>query len=236
MSTEARRQANLSIQSGFQHHDMLSEQELLTLLLKNRGTWPRTHSLNLDTYAMVLAPEPFRAMQNALICFVTIISRMVIQLGVSAEKSFSLSDYFVYTVEEKHSRAELETLIEDILTSYSDLLRIESVAFYSKKVTKAVQYIQEHLYESCTVGEIAEHLHLNPRYFAELFKKEVGVSPSAYIKQKKMEEAYHLLSRHDMQVHEVSEMLGFCNASYFSAEFKRTFSDTPQHVRNYRQE
>lgn len=37
MSKEAKRQANLSIQSGFSHHDMLSQQDLLSLLLKKGG-------------------------------------------------------------------------------------------------------------------------------------------------------------------------------------------------------
>ena len=92
MSREAHRHAKFSIQSGFLHHDMLSQQDLLSLLLKDRKMRPYTNSLNLDTYAHILAPEPFRAMKNATICLIAIISRMVIQLGVSAEKSFSLSD------------------------------------------------------------------------------------------------------------------------------------------------
>lgn len=228
MSRKAKKEAELSIQSGFRHHDMLTQQELVTLLLKKKGKLPASNSLNLDTYAQVLAPTPFRAMQNALICLTTIVSRMVIQLGVSTEKSFALSDYFVYTVEEKKNRAELEALLDDMLSSYSDLLQAESIAAYSQKVTKAIFYIQEHLYEPCPVSEVANHLGLNPRYFATLFKNEVGISPSAYIKQKKMDEACHLLIHRDLQINEIAEMLGFCNTAYFSAEFKRTFGKSPR--------
>lgn len=227
MSREAKKQAELSIQSGFRHHDMLSQQELLTLLLNKKESLPLSHSLNLDTYAQVLAPSPFRAMKNAAICLITIISRLVIQFGITTEKSFALSDYFVYMVEEQRTRAELEKLIDDIISSYSDLLHTESTAFYSKKVTKAVQYIQEHLYESCTVSSISAYLHLNPRYFSALFKKETGILPSSYIKQKKMEEAYRLITKYDYQINEVAEMLHFCNASYFSSEFKRMYGKSP---------
>lgn len=232
MRPNTKKQANLSIQSGFHHHDMPSEQELLTLLLKSHGTRPKSHSLNLDTYAMVLAPNPFRAMQNALICFVAIISRTVIRLGVSPEKSFSLSDYFVYSVEEKHTRKELDDLIEEILTSYSDLLQADQVSVYSKKIAKAIRYIQEHVYDSCRVEDIATHLTINPRYFTKLFKAETGISPSVYIKQKKLEEARQLLSQHDMSVREVSEMLCFCNPSYFASEFRKAFNVSPHIVRD----
>lgn len=232
MGREAMRQADLSMQSGFQHHDMLSQQDLLTLLLKKREQLPVSNALNLDTYADVLAPEPFRAMKNAVICLIAIISRMVIQLGVSAEKSFSLSDYFVYTVEEQRSRADLEKLIEDIISSYADLFHTDSVAFHSKKVTKAIQYIQAHIYEPCTVSDIAGYLRTNPRYFSTLFKKEVGVSPLAYIKQKKMEEARHLIADHDLRINAVAEMLGFCSASHFSAEFKRFYGQSPLCYKN----
>lgn len=232
MSRKAKKEAERSMQSGFRHHDMLSQQELVTLLLKKNEKLPASNSLNLDTYAHVLAPTTFRAMQNAVICLIAIVSRMVIQLGVSAEKSFSLSDYFVYTVEEKKSRRELEQLLDDVISSYADLLRIDSVTLYSQKITRAVQYIQEHIYEPCSVAALAEYVHLNPRYFSSLFKKEVGVSPSSYIKKKKMEEADHLLTRHDLQINEIAEMLGFCSASHFSCEFKQYYGETPQHRRD----
>lgn len=232
MSREARRQANLSLQSGFRHHDMLLQQELFTQLLKGREKSSVSGLLDLDAYAHVLAPEPLRAMKNSVICLITIIARMAISLGISTEKSFALSDYFVYTVEKKNSRAELEKLIEDILASYSDLLRTDSTAFYPQKITKAIRYIHEHIYESCTVASLAEYLHLNPRYFSTLFKNEVGISPSAYIRQKKLEEAYHLVTQHDMPLNEIAELLGFYDASHFSADFKRMYGKSPQHFRS----
>lgn len=116
---------------------------------------------------------------------IAIVSRMVIQLGISPEKSFALSDYFVYTVEEKKNRTELEALVDDMISSYSDLLRAESVAAYSQKITKALFYIQEHVYEPCTVSEVADYLQLNPRYFAALFKKETGMSPQFISNEKR---------------------------------------------------
>lgn len=234
MSRKAKKEAELSMQSGFRHHDMLSQQELITLLLKKNEKFPVSNSLNLDTYAQVLAPTAFRAMQNGVICLITIVSRMVIQLGISPEKSFALSDYFVYTVEEKKNRAELEALVDDMISSYSDLLRAESIATYSQKVTKALFYIQEHIYEPCTVSEVAEYLNLNPRYFTALFKKETGTFPSVYIKQEKMAEACHLLLHRNYQINEIAEMLGFCNVSHFSASFKQIYGKTPQQYRNHK--
>lgn len=227
MDRKARREAQLSIQSGFRHHDMTSQQELIALLLNKGEKLPLSHSLNLDTYAQILAPTPLRAMQNGIICLITIVSRMVIQLGVSSEKSFSLSDYFVYTVEEKKTRAELEDYVEVIISSFSDLLRSESVAAYSQKITKAIHYIQEHLYEPCPVSSVAAHVNLNPRYFSGQFKKEVGNTPTSYIRQKKMEEACRLLSRQNLQINEIAEMLGYCSSAYFSAEFKRIYGKNP---------
>lgn len=65
-----------------------------------------------------------------------------------------------------------------------------------------------------------------------LFKNEVGISPSAYIRQKKLEEAYHLVTQHDMPLNEIAELLGFYDASHFSADFKRMYGKSPQHVRS----
>jgi AraC-like DNA-binding protein len=212
--------------NGFLHHNFESEQRIIALLLREGGDPLKLLGINLDTYADVLAPTPFRAMQNGVICLVTVICRLTIALGVPPEQSFALSDYFVCEVERRKSKAQLESLVREVFDSFSDLIYTENVRGYSPGIKKAVRYIQSHLY-GCRVSEAAGQAGLNPRYFSSLFKKETGLSPSVYIRNIKMAEAENLLAQGDLSVTAIAENLGYCSLSYFSTEFKRVFGRSP---------
>jgi AraC-like DNA-binding protein len=225
---QAKQEAKRSIISGFRHHNYLQEQTLILQLLRGGGDEVKFSGISLDTYVDVLAPTPFRAMQNGIICLISITCRLAINLGADIEQSFALSDYFVCEVENKKTKSELELFIRDVYFCFSELVRMEGVRNYSQPVTKAIRYIRAHLYEPIAVGEIARHVDLNPRYFSTLFKKEVGQTPSQYIRGQKMSEALTLLEQGQCNITETAEMLGYCSLSYFSSEFKNVYGQSPK--------
>ncbi|HOO52400.1 MAG TPA: AraC family transcriptional regulator, partial [Alphaproteobacteria bacterium] len=93
-------------------------------------------------------------------------------------------------------------------------------------------YIRAHLYEPIGASEIAQYIDLNQHYFSSLFKKEVGQTPSQYIRNQKMSEALTLLDEGQYSITETAEMLGYCSLSYFSSEFKRVYGQSPkQYIR-----
>lgn len=224
----AKDEAKRLLISGFKHHNYLMERRLISMLLQEGGEELKFSTLSLDTYVDVLAPTPFRAMQNGIICLITIISRLAISLGADIEQGFALSDYFVCEVENKKTKSELEVFVSDIYLSFSELVRMASVHNYSLPVTKAVRYIRAHLYEPVSVSEIAQHIKLNQRYFSTLFKNEIGQTPSQYIRSQKMSKALSLLEQGQYSITETAEMLGYCSLSHFSSEFKIVYAQSPK--------
>ncbi|MEA5048087.1 MAG: AraC family transcriptional regulator [Eubacteriales bacterium] len=224
----ARQEAKRSLLSGFRHHDYLLERRLILQMLQEGGDTVKNSSISLDTYVDVLAPTPFRAMQNGIICLIAVTCRLSIGIGADVEQSFALSDYFVCEVENKRNKSELENFARIVFLSFSDLVRKEGKLDYSQPITKAVRYIRAHLYEPISVGEIAQYIDLNPRYFSSLFKKEVGQPPSQYIRTQKMAEALALLEEGQYSMTETAEMLGYCSLSYFSSEFKQVYGQSPK--------
>lgn len=225
---EAKRAARAALLSGYQHHSHASGRQMMNAVITRQKGFDVLRELNLETYADVLAPTRFRAMKNGLICLVTVVSRTAIEHGVENELAFALSDYYVNAVEQQTTEEQLETLMEEVVEHYMELVQEEQERNYSLPVTKAMRYINLHLYEVCRVCDVAAHTGLNAQYFAVLFKKEVGLAPSRYIARRKLEEAQYLMQQNSMSITEVSEALGYCNSSHFIKEYKKHFGTTPK--------
>ena len=54
-----------------------------------------------------------------------------------------------------------------------------------------------------------------------LFRKHLGITPSAYRDRLRFEQACRLLHTTDLSVKEISERLGYCDQLYFSAAFRK---------------
>lgn len=83
----------------------------------------------------------------------------------------------------------------------------------------AMQYIDQHLNEPLTLGQLADAAHLTPTYFSALFKKFNGVSPWKYITIKRVEQAIGLLRTTDMTKLEIAGRCGFSSLSNFYTAF-----------------
>lgn len=77
------------------------------------------------------------------------------------------------------------------------------------------------------VREAATHLHISQTYLIRLFHRELGQTPSAYLKRKRVERARALLSDGDLPMQCVAQLCGYANAYYFSTDFKKQTGYSP---------
>ncbi len=82
-----------------------------------------------------------------------------------------------------------------------------------------------------TAQSAAEYFGFNKDYFGRLFRKETGMTFGEFYKRFRMRCAEKLLAQGRCKVHEVSEMLGFATADYFTAEFRKYCGKRPLEVR-----
>ena len=83
-----------------------------------------------------------------------------------------------------------------------------------------------------SLRSIAEYLNMNPTYLSRLFKKEMDVSISAYIKTERLKTAAHLLQYSNYSISEISEYLNFSSQSHFTSSFQELYGLTPKKYRD----
>lgn len=105
------------------------------------------------------------------------------------------------------------------------------------RIRKAKEYIDSNFNDPITVAFLAESAGISEVYFRSEFKKYVGTSPVAYIKNVRIENSKVLLRSGYYSVSDVATRCGFDSISYFSYEFRRITGVTPSdYIKNMGEE
>lgn len=96
-----------------------------------------------------------------------------------------------------------------------------------RAVTQAKEYVHQHLAESLSPGRVAAHVGLNRSYFFRRFKRTMGITFGAYLRQARMEQAKQMLKNREMRVKEVAHESGFQSVSHFNRLFVAQEGCTP---------
>ena len=64
---------------------------------------------------------------------------------------------------------------------------------YDEKIAAVLSYIGENLSSSLSVDELADLVHISRYHFMRLFKAQTGTSVHAYVRQRRLMRAAHLI-------------------------------------------
>ncbi len=109
------------------------------------------------------------------------------------------------------------------LGSQLDMLR----SSHSDPLDRARQYVRTHVDEKILLQDAASAAGLSPSYLSALFKKEYNQNFMDFVNETKMNRACQLIREGRYRVYEISYMLGFENAYYFTRVFRRHVGMTP---------
>ena len=79
---------------------------------------------------------------------------------------------------------------------------------------------------------MAEVFNISPNYLSVLFSKHNDLGFTDYINQSKMEAAKEMMKDGKMKIYEISNILGFESAFYFSRVFKKFTGVSPRDYMN----
>ncbi len=97
-------------------------------------------------------------------------------------------------------------------------------------VEKALRYIDAHVFDERSVGELARIAGASESTLLRQFQSEVGTTPGAYWRNRKLDEAL-LALRAGRSVAEVATHVGYDNPTSFGFAFTRRFGHPPSTFR-----
>ena len=95
------------------------------------------------------------------------------------------------------------------------------------RIDELRRWIGEHLTEDLSANALARHMHLSPRQFARVFRRETGSTPASYVEAVRVEAARRLLETSDRTLTEVAKSAGLTSTETLHRAFRRRLSTTP---------
>lgn len=92
------------------------------------------------------------------------------------------------------------------------------------------QYIVQHFREPLKLDDLAQAVDRSPAYVSTLFKEITGRTPIEYMHEVRISAARELLLTNNMTVSEISDMLGYCDPTYFNHMYKKIVGHPPSHT------
>lgn len=91
----------------------------------------------------------------------------------------------------------------------------------------AREHADRHFAEPLDLAQLAAVARLSRFHFQRLFTATYGLSPAAYLSQRRVERAQDLLRATNLTVTEVCHAVGFTSLGSFSSRFREIVGETP---------
>lgn len=97
-------------------------------------------------------------------------------------------------------------------------------------VVRAQSFIDEHYQRRVSLSSVAAQLHVSANYLSRLFRRETGITLTAYIQRVRLEHAMVLLAEGERSISEIAYLIGYQNYRDFYRNFVKYANASPRQV------
>ncbi len=187
---------------------------------------------NLDGVG-VLSKNPLTNMKYHFVITVAMITRHCVEGGMELEQSYRLSDFYILKLDSCTTIQAVIELHDNMVMDFTGkMLLLKNSTIISKSILLCTEYIYNHIHDRITINDLADITNLSASYLSRLFRKELGIAVSDYIREKKIEKAQNLLKYSDFTSIEIANYLAFSSQSHFIQTFEKQVGLTPKKYRD----
>lgn len=199
-----------------------------------KNTFCDTENINMYESSKYgrLSADKLRNIRYHFVVSIALITRLCVDNGLERELAYTLSDLYISQMDTLRSAEQILELYNNMLLGFTEkMAELQKQNVFSVHIVNAIDYICRHRTNKITVNSVAEALDMNRSYLSSLFKKEMGISVSEYIRNEKLSAAANMLKYSDLAYSEISEYFGFSSQSHFIGHFKKRYGFTPAEYR-----
>lgn len=202
----------------------------MKMLIQNREMNSLEELLNLNFESLKEINNP-KFIQNEVI-------NILLELDLFCKQAHLPDSFF---------KKERESLIRRILSTDS-IISLKEILYkiidqiiklleqkneiQSPIIRKMLTFVNNNLHEDISLKRIGNELNFSSNYLGHIFRKEIGISFSEYIKKLRIDTAKKMLEGSTKTISEIAVDVGFIDANYFYRVFRNVNGCTPSDYRN----
>lgn len=100
---------------------------------------------------------------------------------------------------------------------------------YTYAIRRALSVLDGDVGEVSSVGAVAAHVQLSLTQFNKRFLAEVGFTPGAYLRRKRIDAAKQMIAAGGQNLAEIAARVGFSSSQHLATAFRQLEGTTPSH-------
>ena len=137
-----------------------------------------------------------------------------------------------------YAESGCEFLVHHLIHRYSTLSRAPPRligGLSSRSLRLVLEFVEDTLGEQIKLRELAALAGTSVRHFERAFRQSTGYPPHAYVLERRLEVARHLLiDQPELAIEQIARRLGFYSGSHFSSAFRQRAGCSPTEFRKTR--
>ena len=175
--------------------------------------------------------NPLRNTQNYCIVLNTQLRHALEECGIHPYELDRLSNEIGLQIERLSSPDIALSFHRYIIEQYCRLVQEHSYKDLSTIIHQAVIYIKNNLHANLTVKDTARELSVHPDYLSHQFSQEMGMTFISFLNRERCLQAASYLRHTNLQIKQISAIVGFNTISYFTKQFTQIYGQTPRDFR-----
>jgi AraC-like DNA-binding protein len=158
------------------------------------------------------------------------------ELGVDIEQDEAKAAFLnspVMSQKKLDSAATLLGIFADHLSMKSNQIVVQQATAEPPLITKAKQFIHDHITEDLSLAQVAAAVHTSVFYFCKQFSKLTGTTFTEYVSRMRVEKAKNLLLNPNLRISEIAYEVGFQSLTHFNRVFKNVVGESPTEYRSH---
>ncbi len=158
------------------------------------------------------------------------------ELGVDIETDRAQEAFLatpVITQKKLDSAATLLGIFADHMSMKSNQIVVQQATAEPPLISKAKQFILDHITEDLSLSQVAAAVHTSVFYFCKQFSKLTGTTFTEYVSRMRVEKAKNLLLNPNLRISEIAYEVGFQSLTHFNRVFKNIVGQSPTEYRSH---
>jgi AraC-like DNA-binding protein/ligand-binding sensor protein len=227
-----RTQTKKKSHSGFnwqEDSEYLMEKERLLFAAFRRGDNETGGKIlkELMDFILTAIPLDFESIRFRAIELAVLLSRAAIDNTSDSSAFMDANNKHLKRIQDSKTTEELVENLRLVAERMSGKIFSFRGIRHSSVLRRAERYIWENYTRKISLEEIAKASGLSAPYFSTIFKEEMGENLSSYLNRLRVEKAANMLTATGKPLHEITELCGFEDQSWFSKVFKNFTGVSP---------